>query len=185
MKIKALVAQAFVFFFLIKGIHALSSEGNSFIQYKEPFVQISDPHRQAEVWATCHVAYEVFSRLAAKAEPAQSQQFHQFANGAKVAIIMTYIRDAMGDMDPKTPEASTNRFNAAIEFGKLAAESLPETKATSLMAILESGNESQKTKWYADIGATINHCVGNLEGQQVLIDLWRDLATSGLLKQTK
>ena len=185
MKMKVLLAQAFVFFFLFKGIHALSSDGNSFIQYDEPFVQISDPHRQAEVWATCHVAYEIYSRLAAKAEPAQSEQFHQFANGAKVAIIMTYIRDAMGDMDPKTPEASTKRFNAGIEFGKLAAESLPETKATALMAILESGDEGQKTQWYADLGATINNCVANLEGQQVLIDLWRHLATSGLLEQTK
>lgn len=185
MRIKVLAVQIIASLFLFKGSHAPASEGNSFIQYNEPFVQIADPHRQAEVWATCHVAYEIYSRLAATAEPARSGQFHQFANGAKVAIIMTYVSDAISDMDPKTPETSTNRFNAAIEFGKLAAESLPETKATALMAILESGDEGQKNQWYADLGATITDCVENLEGQQVLIDLWRDLSTSGLLKQDK
>lgn len=185
MKIKALAAQAFLSFFLFKGSSVFASEGVSFIEYFEPFVEISDPHRQAEVWATCHVVYEIYSVLAKTAEPTQSRQFHQFANGSKVAIIMTYVSDAMGDMDPETTEASTNRFNAAIEFGKLASESLPDTKATSLTAILESGNEDQKNQWYADIGATINHCVTNLNGQQVLIDLWRDLAASGLLKQNK
>lgn len=174
--------QLSILLILLNPLRIQAAEGVSFIDYKTPYVLIDDPHRQAEVWATCHVAYEIVSRMMKKQSPAQSDQFHQFANGAKVAIIMTYIRDAMDDMESKSPDLASSRFNASIEFGKLAAESLPETKTTALMAIFEAGNEQQQTKWFADIGATINGCVENLEGQQLLIDLWRDLATSGILK---
>ena len=160
-----------------------AAEGVSFISYQTPYLLINDPHRQAEVWATCHAAYEIVSVVIKNQSPAQSDQFHQMANGAKIAIMMTYVSDAIKDMDDKNSNAFISRFNSALEYGKTASNSMPETKNTALMAIFEAGDEQQKTQWFADLRATINGCVENLEGQQVLIDLSRDLVTSGLFQK--
>lgn len=175
--------QLSILLFLLNPVRIQAAEGVSFISYKTPYLLISDPHRQAEVWATCHAAYDIVSAAMKIQSPAQSDQFHQMANGAKIAIMMAYVSDAMKDMDDKNPNASISRFNAALEYGKTASKSMPETKNTALMAIFEAADEQQKTQWFADLGATINGCVENLEGQQLLIDMSRNLATSGLFQK--
>ena len=156
-------------------------EGQSVIEGGEPFLLIKDPNRQAEAWATCHAAYEILATILESKSPAQSAQFHQFANGAKLAVLMSFVGDAIEDVD-EDDETTIARFNASFAYGKVAMESLPETKATSLMAMLETGGARGQEQWMADIGATVEHCVENLDGQQIQIDVWRSLATSGLLK---
>ena len=157
------------------------AEGQSFIETDEPFFLIKDANRQSEAWATCSAAYEILSTMLKSESPAQSDQFHQFANGAKLAVLMSFLVDAIKDID-ESDDASVARFNASFTYGKVAMESLPETKASSLMAIFESGGDKNQERWMANLGTTVKHCVDNLDGQQSHIDLWRSIATSGLLK---
>ena len=78
-----------------------------------------------------------------------------------------------------TDDFDKERFNATWTFAKTALDSMPQVQMTSMLADLEQrGMDS----WMPDFGATMKACTDNLQAQQVHVDSWRGLATSGLLE---
>jgi hypothetical protein len=61
---------------------------------------------------------------------------------------------------------------------KMQGETLPDSQYTALMADLE---RLDADKFSANVLATQTVCLDNLPRQQMYIDLWRELAKSGLL----
>jgi hypothetical protein len=55
---------------------------------------------------------------------------------------------------------------------------MPEVKLTSIMADLEARGMDA---WSKDFKPTLEQCTNNLETQQMYVDSWRSLASSGLL----
>jgi hypothetical protein len=104
---------------------------------------------------------------------------------------MTYIFDL--DFDPylnkysqylKAPPLmlSLELINAIWAYSKMAMESWPESKRTTMMADAERLGQEGFEEFMSSVGETNKICISNLETQQMYIDIWRDLAKSGLLK---
>ena len=153
-----------------------SDKGKPFVKSDAPFVQISDPNRQAETWATCAAAYGLTSEITSELLPANSKQFTELANGAKLAVTMTLFKSGLtNDIDPE-------RFNALWATSKLAGTELPKSKRTMLDATAELAPKDDPTAFMSDLIATVSTCNNNLKDQQAYIDAWRELAKSGLLQ---
>ena len=58
---------------------ANGDEVSSYVEATAPFVDISDVGRQAEVWATCVVTYEILEKTF-QSKPAQAKQLSDFGN---------------------------------------------------------------------------------------------------------
>lgn len=153
-----------------------SGPGVSYVDGTKRFVEIADVNRQAEAWALCAATYDFLAETLSEIKPAQSKQFSEVANGAEAAIIMAII---MNGLDP---EISPERFNALLAMAKLSGTELPKTRKTMLDAELESTSKNEESKFIANLSATAEVCMKNLPDQQNYIDLWRELAKSGLLK---
>lgn len=141
------------------------------------FIEIKDVNRQAEAWAMCAATYEFMGEILSEAQPARSRQLKDLANGAEVAVTMSMVA---GGLDA---EITQERFDSLWTMAKLAGSELPQTRRTMLTAEAESSSSKEEAKvFFANLSATMNVCVKNLEGQQMYIDTWRELAKSGLLK---
>jgi hypothetical protein len=66
-------------------------------------------------------------------------------------------------------------------MAKLAGTELPKTSRTFLMAEAESTPKDEIDKFLENLGAAVEVCASNLDGQKTHIDAWRDVAKSGLL----
>ena len=71
-------------------------------------------------------------------------------------------------------------YSARIKMGQVLSESIPETKLTLMLA---KGEESKYSdEWANQLANTVKLCQSNIEEQQTLIDTWRKLYASGVLK---
>lgn len=135
---------------------------------------IDDPNRQAEAWGACAAAYQIISDVL-KSDSAQAKQFHNLSIGASVAVVMTHVSAGLKD------DMSQERFNALWGFSKTLMDSVPEVQRTTILADAESLGKSGKSAFIEKLGATLKICTANLDGQQAYIDMWRELAKSGML----
>lgn len=161
-----------------KVVPLIEMNGKSWVDGSIPFLAIHDVHRQAEVWAICASAWKLASELMEDNSPAKSKQFRETYNGAKIAVGMTYMSDFISSLRDADSTLLIDRFNATWKFAKVAMVSLPEAQLTAIMADFET---SDNVNWLKDHLATLNVCDQNIEAQQYYIDMWRNLATSGLI----
>lgn len=159
---------------LIASQSAAGSTELSYVDGSKPFLSIKDVNRQAEAWGTCASAYEIMAMIL-ESQPAQAKQVKDFGRGASLAVMMSHVVDGMSS--DITPE----EFNSLWIYSKTLVDSIPEVSRTMMLAEAESLGEAGAEKFIEKITATIKVCVANLEGQQMYIDTWRDLAKSGLL----
>jgi len=152
------------------------AEGKSYVDEVVKIIDIQDPHREAEAWGICAAAYDLMSEIMQESAPARAKQLGDLANGAELAVIISMIASEIDDK--MTPEKFDNVWN----FSKLSGGEIPKTMRTRLLADLESDSSKDKSVFLSNLGKTVAVCAGNLESQQKYIDLWRDLAKSGLLK---
>ena len=150
-----------------------------YVDGSKSFLEIKDVNRQAEAWAMCAATYDVMAEILSKSQPARSQQLKELANGAEVTVTMAIVSDGL------TPDISQERFNALWSMAKLAGTELPSTRRTMLAADAELSSGKEAEEFLGNLSATMEICFKNLEGQQMYIDLWRELAKSGLLQLPK
>ena len=165
---------------LVITIGQISAEerGASYVDGSKYFLEIKNKNRQAEAWAMCSATYDAMAELLSEAQPARSQELKELANGAKIAVTMSLMSDCLND-----PEITPERFNSLWKIAKLLGSELPKTRQTMLAAEAESAAGKKNAKIFiANLSATLAVCFKNLEGQQMYIDIWRELAKSGLLK---
>ena len=165
---KITLSLVFICFSYICGEAAASTP---YVESTTPIDLIEDVNRQAEAWGTCSATWTILASLADEGS-AQSKLNSQMANGAKLALAMAYLTDLPGD-------SKIGRLRATWIFTKTAMESITETQLTRMMADLE---QRDSDTWVEDLRATKKVCEANLDAQQMYIDLWRKLATSGLLE---
>lgn len=152
---------------------------------QKQFLFSGDKHEQARTWATCAALYNTLSGLyQLRDNPAQAKEFNNLGNGAEVAVAMTFVVSAFG---ASLENVSPSRFNATWDFAKVAMKEMPSAQQTTISANIEMGMKGTtelKNEVQAVIdGATI--CIKNRELQQTYINIWRELATSGLLTLQK
>jgi len=150
--------------------------GKSYVDATKSFLDIKDPHRQAEAWAMCAASYDVMAEILTSTAPARAKQLADLANGAELAVIISMIANKLDkDMSPE-------KFNSLWSFSKISGAELPKTRRTILLAKFESDKSEGAVVFVADVSKTVEVCAANLEAQQTYIDIWRELATSGLLQ---
>ena len=165
-----------------------NAEANSPTPYvsQEQFQLRGDKHEQARTWATCAALYNTMAALNQSVwnNPKQAEQFNNMGNGAEVAVGITFVVSALGT---SIEEILQSRFNATWDFAKVAMKEMPSVVQTAINANIERGKKGTtaiKDEIQAIIdGTTI--CMKNVELQQTYIDIWRELATSGLLTLPK
>jgi len=156
---------------------AIKNRGTSWVDNTTPIFLIENVHRQAEAWAICAASWELASNLMAQDSPAKSKQFSETANGAKIAVAMTYVGVMTINKDADLTVLK-NQFNSTWNFAKIAMKNMPESQLTRIMANIESSDD---VSWLHNHMATLYVCEQNMDAQQHYIDTWRDLAKSGLL----
>jgi hypothetical protein len=180
MLIKKLVIAAIVFIGALTIFDVSGAENPTpYVDGSILFFEIEDVNRQAEAWAMCAATYDVMAEIMTSSHPARSQQLRELANGSEVAVTMAIVLDGL------EPDMSQDRFNALWSMAKLASTEIPSTKRTMLAADAESIKGKEGEVFLGNLSATLEICIKNLEGQQMYIDSWRELAKSGLLKFPK
>jgi|TARA_B110000908_G_C10192800_1_gene421351 hypothetical protein len=163
------------FLTLLVAQSAIGSTEMPYVDGSKLFLSINDTNRQAEAWATCSATYDVMAMLLNESNPAQAQKFKDLGNGASMAVVMTHVTDGY------SKDIDQDRFNSLWNYSKTLADSIPETMKTMILADAETLGESGTTVFITKVAATVKVCIANLEGQQVYIDTWRELAKSGWL----
>lgn len=164
--------------FLVLPIQLVAEKynGKSYVDGTKGFIEIKDSNRQAEAWAMCAAAYDVMAEILLSSTPARSKQLTDLANGAELAVIISMVANKLDkDMSPE-------KFNNLWSFAKISGAELPKTRRTILLADFESDESEGSVVFVADLSKTVEVCISNLEAQQTYIDIWRELATSGLLQ---
>ncbi len=170
------IKYAAFFFSLVIGSYAFGDAETSYIIGNKQFLSIKDVNRQAEAWGTCSAAYDVMAMVIGESNPAQAKQYNDLGNGASLAVAMSHVADGLSsDMDPE-------RFNSMWNYSKTLADSIPETKTTMILADAETLGDSKAEEFITKLAETVKICMANLKGQQAYIDIWRELAKSGLLE---
>lgn len=154
----------------------LAAETDSYINGDIPFLSIADVNREAEAWATCAAAYDISSTMMEKSKPAEAAHMHEMANGAEMAVLMSMVADEMKkDMTPE-------KFGAVWTYSKMASREIPKTRLNIIMADAERLGSAAKDEFIKKLANTIAICASNAESQQTYIDMWRNLAKSGILQ---
>lgn len=141
-----------------------------------PFAAIDNVNREAEAWGVCAAAYDIAAELLETNNPAQAKQVRELGNGAEMAVIMSHVSDGL------TKDITPERFNALWNYSKTLGTSISESQMNMMLADAERLAGENPNLFVDKITSTINVCKTNLESQQIYIDLWRELAKSGLLK---
>jgi len=163
-----------LFFILILSPVVAVAEDESYLNVEGIIIEIENVNRQAEAWGTCAAAYDIIAMLF-EDQPARAQQFNDFSNGAELAVTMAHVTDGL------EPDMGGERFSTLWNYSKTLGKSITETQMTMILADAESAREEGSERFFKRITKTVETCISNLEGQQVYIDTWRDLAKSGLL----
>ena len=78
---------------------------------------------------------------------------------------------------------NAKEFPNVWKFAQIQIESLRDTQSTMILSDLEMMTEnSQQEQFMAKLLKTIEICSSNAETQQMYVDMWRELAKSGLVK---
>lgn len=154
---------------------AMAEAVDAYVDGSTLFIQVDNVNRQAESWATCSATYEVMASLLENTDPAQAQQYRDMSNGAALAVGMTHVMDGIDD------DISSESFTSLWNYSRTLIQSMPETQTNMILADAERYSEDDASSFYEKLGATTKICILNLEGQQLYIDFWRDIAKSGLL----
>ena len=170
---------------IILMVFALASTANAeqFVSKylsSKPIILIKDKHAQAKAWATCAEIYDALGNFyaAANKAPETVKQLRNMANGAEVAVAMTFVSRMLAESDISP---STIRFNATWTMAKMAMKETPSAVQTTINAALERNGAAEMDEIIKAGGI----CTQNVEDQQTMINLWRELAASGLLKFPK
>jgi len=164
---------------------AKSPVGKPYVNGEDPFVAIEDLNRQAETWAVCAAAYSLAAELLDGQEggSARSEELNNMGNGAKLAIPMTLL-GALTENRSSDDPALAKKFSSIWSYGKVAMKEWPEVQRTAILADLERAQDDEDavSQWLANLMSTVAVCMKNAESQQMYIDLWRSLATSGIFE---
>jgi len=166
-----------IYFFIFINIPFLANaeEAASYIEENKLIIQIQDVNREAEAWATCSAAYEIMSVIL-KSTPAQARKIKDLSNGATIAVTMSHVTNDLSE------DISTEKLSALWAYSQHLAISIPETKKTMMLADAEVLGKDGAELFVEKITKTVEACMKNLDGQQIYIDSWRELAKSGLLQ---
>jgi hypothetical protein len=167
-------------------IDAPEVAGISYVSGDVPFVTVEDVNRQAEAWATCAATYNVSSKaFRTLNEPTTAEELNNLGNGAEMAVAMTLIANLAKQVGPEATPDSMIKFNATWTYAKVAMVEWPKTQETSIWAELERVQADDRigiTQFFANLAATVTVCRDNSDSQQMYVDMWHSLATSGLLQ---
>ena len=152
------------------------AEGKSYVDGSVKIIDTKNSHREAQSWSMCAAAYDLMAEIVQESAPARAKQLGDLANGAELAAIISMVAKEINE--DMTPE----KFESVWNFSKLSGGEMPKTMRTTLLADLEADISEGKSVFLDSLGKTVVVCAGNLKDQQTYIDIWRDLAKSGLLK---
>ena len=125
----------------------------------------------------CSAVYDFTSEILREEQPAQAKFYGNLANGAGVAVAMTFVESMISDIQKYDSDvAIKERFSATWEHAKRMMQEIPNTQRTKLLAFMEVSDT-----FFESLGKIVRICMKNGESQQMYVDSWRDLASSGLL----
>ena len=154
---------------------SFSKDLDGFLYSDKTIVNYEDVNRESEAWATCAAVYSIVSEVFSS-KKALSKQYGDLSNGAELAVIMSHVKDGF------TKDISPEKFNSLWLYSKTLGDLIPETRMTIILSEREILGEEGAEKFNEKLINTVKMCQENLDGQQMYIDMWRDLAKSGLLK---
>lgn len=162
-------------FVLLAAVTCHAEAKESYVDGSRPFLTIVDVNRQSEAWATCAATYNTMAELFGDT-PAQAKQFKELGNGAAVCVTMSLVAKDLND------DITPSQFNALWGYAKMAGIEWPKSHMTTILADSERTPKENTNKFLSKLTNTFETCMANLEGQQFYIDMWRELAKSGLLQ---
>jgi hypothetical protein len=139
---------------------------------------------ETDSWATCAAVLDVVADLQrAQGNENVGTAFGNQANGAELSIaiahVMNFLQNESIDLDRDIPPEYATGFARAWNVGKMAMENQPDTKRTQIMAELEVADNP--AKWLEKVMDALNVCIANKDTQQMYVDLWREMMSSGML----
>jgi len=164
-------------------VNSVNAFQDRYVAY-EKFALINDKHERARHWAICAAIYEASAVVHETLfnQPADAKQMRELSNGAKVAVSMTFVAEMAAEMGDLEASGLVDRFKATWDFAKLMSNTMPETIKTVIDADLSKvTDENSLMDALKPIFETATICMSNVELQQAMINLWRELAMSGLL----
>jgi hypothetical protein len=73
--------------------------------------------------------------------------------------------------------ADSAEISARIKMANMLMDGIPETQLTAMLADGERGQNNEE--WLSLVVGTLELCMKNLETQQNLINVWREMYASG------
>jgi hypothetical protein len=164
----------------LNGRLLLVSEPEPYVSGNVPFVSITDVNQEAKAWAICSASYELVSEITRDMlnQPAMAEHLMNLSRGASLAVGISQVADMFG----QEGLPSTERFNSTWAFSKHTMEEIPKAQMAWILADAELLGEEGFDIFVQKLGATVQVCQSNLKEQQMYIDLWREIAKSGLLE---
>ncbi len=111
---------------------------------EDSFFRVANQHFQTDkklvtsAWATCVASAQLTGALLASEAPMQSQEYGQQANGAKVALMMTFLSDNLRD--------DGSNLKQAFETATALSESMPKAQLVSMLSAMESNPDNGMAK---------------------------------------
>lgn len=168
-----------LFILSVSTVSAASNESaGTYLPHINDISEITDPNRQAEAWATCAVIYDFYSDLIGSSQTkATAELLKQQRNGAKISILMSQLIALKED-------SSDDEFKATYKYGQHLMEVLPSQKELQIQSDFELLSGQNKTIEHLTnkILNTYKVCQNSSRLQQTYIDLFRELAKSGLIQ---
>ena len=159
-----------IFVVIASFIPIKSIAATSYLDTDQLFNTIEDEYSRTQAWGTCVALYDLMSKMQAEASPAYSKQMSDLSNGAKIALYIDYFLGM--DVDADSAEIS-----ARIKMANVLMDGIPETQLTAMLADGERLQHNEE--WLSLVVGTLELCMKNLETQQELINLWREMYASG------
>ena len=151
---------------------------DSYLPHISNIAELTDLNRQADAWATCSVIYDFYSEIVSSNETtATTELLKQQSNGAIMAILMSQLIGL-------EESASEEQFTATYKYGQHLMETLPSQKELQIKSELEMLSVQKKPVAPVTdrILNTFKVCQSSLSLQQAYIDLFRELAKSGMIQ---
>lgn len=166
---------------LISTIFNAQAQGKSWIAKDFPINRDLSDVEEAQRWALCAATIEVLAEVTRDQlkKPATADTLLTYSNGAKTAILGTFLVNASDRMKNKSDEEVQEIFKKTTEFAIMARTEFPALHKTRIMSDYEL--RDNKNSWYDDLGKSAASCLQKpaLELQQIYIDAVR-LLTSGV-----
>jgi hypothetical protein len=118
---------------LVLGLVLLSLAGVSWGE--DSFFREANQHFQTDkelvtsAWATCVASAQLTGALLESEAPMQSQEYGQQANGAKVALMMTFLDDNV--------RSDGSNLKQAFETATALSNSMPQAQMVSMLSAFE------------------------------------------------